>query len=224
MRIFIGYDSREIPAYHTCVQSIIENSTRPLSITPVALNHLGNIYIREDLRGTTEFSISRFLVPYLSDYKGFSLFMDSDMIVKTDLSKLMYTLELNEYEPSSHFDSVYVCQHDYIPREGDKATGKQVNYPRKNWSSVMLFNNTECRELTPKYVNESSPLDLHRLNWAKSIGRIPIEYNWLVGEYPENEEAKILHYTLGIPLFKGYENSEHKDDFAKYNNLITKLL
>lgn len=214
LKIFIGYDSKEPVAYHTCVQSILENSSVPLSITPLKLSQLKQ-YKRTDVKSTVEFSLTRFLVPYLSDFEGWSLFMDCDMIVQCDLAKLLDEI----HEPgliSWNMPPVYVCPHDYVSKVEVKATGKNENYPRKNWSSFMLFNNMQCINLSPEYVNYATPAELHRLQWAKEVGELPLEYNWLVGEYKKNEKAKVLHYTLGTPCFDGYADCDHSDIWYKY--------
>lgn len=214
LKIFIGYDSKEPAAYHTCVQSILDNTSEPLSITPLKLSQL-SMYKRDDVKSTVEFSLTRFLVPYLSWYQGWSLFMDCDMIVQTDLAKLLEMI----HEPgmiSWNMPQVYVAPHDYRSVVTEKATGTNENYPRKNWSSVMLFNNMQCLKLGPEYVNTASPADLHRMVWAKEIGNLPLEYNWLVGEYKSKPQAKILHYTLGTPCFPGYEYSDCSDIWFDY--------
>jgi lipopolysaccharide biosynthesis glycosyltransferase len=141
--------------------------------------------------------------------------MDCDIIVKTDLTKLLDLI----HEPglmSWNMPHVYVAPHDYRTKVTAKATGANEDYPRKNWSSVMLFNNMQCLTLGPEYVNTASPADLHRLVWAREIGNLPLEYNWLVEEYRHNDQAKILHYTLGTPCFPGYESGDHSDDWYHY--------
>jgi hypothetical protein len=213
IKIFIGYDKRETIAYHTLVQSIIENSSQPISITPLKLSHLSFIYNREDLKGTTEFSLTRFLVPYLSSYEGYSIFMDCDMICNIDIGEV---INMVQKEPVC---SVYVCKHQYESKFSNKATGKNENYPRKNWSSFMVFNNSLCLNLTPEYVNSATPSDLHRLIWAyENIGNLPLDYNWLVGEYENIHNPKILHYTLGTPCFNEYRNSDYSKQW--YDMLI----
>lgn len=204
LTIAIGYDSREPIALEVCASSIIRRASGPVSILPLALNHLKGIYTREP-NGTTEFSLTRFLVPFLCGYHGVSIFMDCDMLVKCDI-----------FEVLSHVDpgnAVSVCQHEYEPKVGDKATGTQTAYPRKNWSSFMVFDNARCTALTPDYVNTASPADLHRLAWAEGVGSLPLEYNWLVGEYAHNSKAKILHYTLGTPCFAAYRDCDHADEW-----------
>lgn len=217
INIFIGYDKKEIPAYHVLSHSILERSSQPVSIIPLKLEQLKNIYFRNDIKATTEFSLTRFLVPYLSNYKGYSIFIDCDMLCKIDIIEIFKEIEK---DPDQH---VYVCKHEYESKFSIKATGKNENYPRKNWSSVMIFNNEKCLSLTPEYINSASASDLHRLIWAdEKIGSLPLEYNWLVGEYNHNENAKILHYTLGTPCFQEYENCDHSEEWHKEHLKLTK--
>lgn len=211
LRVFIGYDSREPVAYHVLAHSILRHTTVPVSISPVAQHQLTRMYKRP--RGkteSTEFSLSRFLVPALSNYEGVSIFMDCDMLCRVDLADVfLQTFSLPER-------MVYVCPHDYTPRASTKFLGQtQTVYPRKNWSSFMVFNNDRCRVLTEDYVNQATGLELHRLAWApdQQIGHLPLEWNWLVGEYPENKDAKVLHFTDGGPWFQGLEKQDHADEW-----------
>src|SRR5207245_4992508 len=113
-------------------------------------------------------------------------------------------------------NSVWVCTHDYTPKDNRKFLGQvQTAYPRKNWSSLMVFANGGCRMLSPEYVNNAQPLDLHRFNWTTDdyIGSLPLEWNWLVGEYDKNPDAKILHYTNGGPWFEETENCDYADEW-----------
>lgn len=206
-KIFIGYDSREISAYHVCVQSILDHASEPIAIIPLK-KELLPMYNRTDGKGTTEFSLTRFLVPYLSEYKGWSLFMDCDMVVKFDICTMFKDIQLLDTNTS-----VFVVKHNYLSKITTKATGKNENYPMKNWSSVMMFNNTYCESLTPKLVNSSKPSFLHRFGWANFVGELPMEYNWLVEEYEHNDHAKILHYTLGSPCFKEWSDCDHAEDW-----------
>jgi hypothetical protein len=209
LRIFIGWDSQEPIAFSVLADSILRRASVPVSITPLCLSSLRRLYTRE--RGpteSTEFSMTRFLVPYLSEYRGLSLFMDCDMLCQTDiLALLMYQLA----DPGR---AVYVVRHDYTPREGTKFLGHvQTSYPRKNWSSFMLFDNARCQALTPEYVNTATGLELHRFNWTDddAIGSLPLDWNHLVGEYNPDPDAKVLHWTLGGPWFDAYHNCEHAD-------------
>jgi hypothetical protein len=217
--IFIGYDRDEIVAYHTLSQSLVERSSRPLRITPIALSTLGGVFQRERLsQQSTDFAFSRFLTPYLSDYAGWSLFMDCDMLARADVAEL-FALADDRY-------AVMVCQHDYTPRDEVKFLGHaQTVYPKKNWSSVMLFNNARCRALTPDFVNTASGLELHQFKWLADeaeIGALPLEWNWLVGEYDLNPAAKIAHFTRGGPYFAEYADSDYADEWrAAYDRTIS---
>lgn len=208
-RIFCGWDSREPIAFSVLAHSILTRASVPVSITPLALQNLRRIYMRE--RGpleSTEFSLTRFLVPYLSGYQGFSVFMDCDMLCQADILDLWLPVLA---DPGR---AVYVCQHDYSPKSSIKFLNQpQTAYSRKNWSSLMVFDNAKCQMLTPEYVNEASGLELHRFLWLEPphvtpqamdkglIGSLPLTWNWLVGEYPDDLRAEMLHYTLGGPWF-----------------------
>ena len=221
LRIFVGFDSREPIAFHVLCHSILARSSRPVTITPLVLGHLKDSYTRQ--RGpteSTEFSMTRFLVPYLSDYHGYSLFMDCDMLCLTDINEMMQYVEADPWK------DVWVCQHDYTPKDTVKFLGQpQTVYARKNWSSVMLFNchNQASRRLTPDYVNKATGLELHRLHWCDDgrIGKLPLEWNHLVGEYEHAANAKILHYTRGGPWFPEYANCDHaKEWFAERDAML----
>lgn len=195
LKIFIGYDSKEPVAYHVLASSILRRASVPVSIIPLTRQSLGGVYTRP--RGpteATEFSLTRFLVPYLSGYQGLSVFMDCDMLMRVDVADL-----LRDLEPGK---SVWCCQHDYVPKQLVKFEGhEQTKYPRKNWSSFMVFDNAQCKALTPEYVNAASGLELHRFHWMPDdrIGSLPIAWNWLVGDYDTNPYAHVWHMTNGGP-------------------------
>lgn len=210
IRIFIGYDPVEAVAYNVLQFSIVERSSQPVSITPIRLSHLSQVFSRErDPRQSTDFSFSRFLTPYLSEYQGWSLFMDCDMLCLDDIAKL-WALRDERY-------AVMVVKHDHRPKETTKFLGRpQTAYAKKNWSSVMLFNNSRCRALTPAYVNTASGLELHQFKWLESdelIGELPAEWNHLVGYNSPCEQAKLVHYTLGGPYFTEYKECEYSREW-----------
>jgi len=195
--VFVGYDPREAIAYHTCVNSIIRNASVPVAIVPVALS-LFKDYTETHTDGSNQFIYSRFLVPYLMDYQGWAIFIDGDMIVQGDIA------ELWEFR-NAQLD-VMVVKHDYKTKMPVKYLGaKNEDYPRKNWSSVILWNCASLpnRKLTPEFVQQSTGSELHRFSWINDerIGELPPEWNWLPDEYGPNLEAKLLHYTLGTPCF-----------------------
>lgn len=211
INIFVGFDHRETVAYHVLCNSIMRHASCPVAFTPVIQSQLRSmgLYTRE--RGkfeTTEFSLTRFLVPYLSNYEGISIFMDSDMLCQADITDLLI------YPLAHPSKAVHVVQHDYTPKTMLKMDHQpQTMYPRKNWSSLMVFNNSECRMLTPDYVNTATGLELHRFHWLKDeqIGSLPLEFNWLVSEYSPTDKAKLLHYTLGGPWFEQHRDCDHAD-------------
>lgn len=224
LKLFIGYDPREAAAYHTLCHSITKRASGPVSITPLVQSALRaqGIYTRPvDTAASTEFSLTRFLVPYLSGYEGVSIFMDCDMIVKCDIYEVVADIHPEDWD---FLRPVWCCQHDYTPKNATKMDGQvQAAYPRKNWSSFMVFNNARCQSLTPEYVNSVSPADLHRFKWMpdEQIGSLPLEYNWLVGEYPGNPDAKILHYTEGGPWMRDYQDCDHANDWRdEYREIL----
>ena len=218
LNIYIGYDPRESVAFHTLAHSILRRSSVPISIAPLVQSQLKGIYRRT--RGpteSTEFSMTRFLVPYLSGYAGWSVFMDCDMLCRTDISGLMSEVERQSDK------AVLVCKHDYVPKTQRKFLDQvQTKYARKNWSSLMLFNNARCRALSPDYVNSASGLELHRFAWIDdaAIGELPLEWNWLVEEYEYNPAAKIVHFTIGGPYFDAYRGCDYAPEwFAEFESM-----
>lgn len=258
LALYLGWDSREAAAYHVAAHSVTTRASHPVSITPLVQEQLRNagVYTRE--RGATEateFSMTRFLVPYLNQYTGFSIFADCDILCTTNIYTMLDTIPVDaplwngqetrttlgnvmrhtaafRYEHVRFADNkaVYVVPHEYVPRSVTKMDGQQqTSYPRKNWSSVMVFDNASCRVLTPGYVSTATGLALHRFQWLEDeqLGYLNLEWNWLVGEYGyrdgswfapvgdltfhTDETPKLLHYTLGGPWMAGYENCDHAD-------------
>jgi len=221
--IYIGFEPREERAYHACVNSLRTNSDVELTIKPIIRHKLESkgIYTRRDNFpdevASTEFAFTRFLVPYLAEYSGWALFIDCDMIFTRDVADLFDLAEEDK--------AVMVVKHDYVPKESIKMDGQvQTQYPRKNWSSVMLFNcgYSDCSSLTPKAVSNESGAFLHRFNWCKdeNIGELPKTWNWLVGEYDKLLPSNI-HYTNGAPFFPGHEDCDYAEEYWKYEDRNT---
>jgi lipopolysaccharide biosynthesis glycosyltransferase len=133
-------------------------------------------------RGLTEFTYSRFLCPWMCKHLGTSLFLDADMLVLCDIAEL--------FAWSSHEYDIQVVTHQ----------------PRYEWASMMLFSNPRCKTLDPKYVEENNYL--FEMKWARNIGQLPKEYNYCVG-YADKCDAKIVHYTQGIPYFSEVGNCDY---------------
>ena len=179
MRIFIGYDQRQPIAFSVLQHSIISRSSGPVQITPLILSQLP---IKR--RGLTEFTFSRFLVPWLCNYEGRALFLDADMLCLADIGEL------------------------FSLAQGD---GVQIvlNELKFEWPSMMLFNCASCTLLTPEHV-ETSP-DLFKMNWAPTYG-LPFEWNHIVG-YDRPNPAKLVHFTKGIPVWEETRNCEYAEDW-----------
>jgi len=202
-KIYVGFDQKEAIAYHAFCQSLIEKSSIPIQITPLALNNL-NLYSERHNDRSNDFVYSRFLTPFLNDYDGWALFVDGDMICQSDIREL--------FELRDDSKALMVVKHDYKTKQEKKYLGNiNENYPRKNWSSVILWNcnHPKHKVLSPDFVKNQTGKYLHRFSWLddEEIGELPIEWNWLAIEYEENPNAKIVHYTLGTPCFNDYRDS-----------------
>ena len=209
--VFVGYDPREAIAYHTCVNSIIRHASRPVAIIPIALN-LFQDYKETHTDGSNHFIYTRFLVPHLMGFKGWAIFIDGDMIIRGDIVELWNLREVDK--------DVMVVKHDYQTCMPVKYLGaKNENYPRKNWSSVILWNCNSFpnRQLTPEFVQTSSGSFLHRFAWLDDnrIGDLPPEWNWLPDEYGPNLNAKLLHYTLGTPCFQEFADTPQGNEWHR---------
>lgn len=211
INIFIGYDHREAIAYHVCVNSIIRHSSVPISVTPLALSTLRG-YTENHTDGSNQFIYSRFLVPHFTNYSGWALFIDGDMLLREDISKL--------WELRDDSKAVMVVKHNYKTTKANKYLGsKNEDYPRKNWSSVILWNCSHPSNLkvTPEFVQQSSGADVHRFTWLDDteIGELPIEWNWLPDEFGANTDAKLVHYTLGTPCFHDFATTPMADEWHR---------
>ena len=214
--VVVGFDQREAVAYHVFTQSVIEKSSIPIRFLPLNINSLTN-YKETHKDGSNEFIYSRFLVPYLMNFKGWAIYADGDMVCLEDIKKL-WNLRDNKY-------AIQVVKHDYKTKIKNKYWGnKNENYPRKNWSSLILWNcnHPSHKNLTPEFIQKQTGAFLHRFSWIKDeeIGELEKEWNWLATEYPNNEQANIIHYTLGTPCFRDYRDSEMAEIWLKKYNRI----
>ncbi len=209
MKVFVGYDTREDIAYQVCKHSL-EARNKNVEVRALKQNELRDQgwYTRPiDKLASTEFTFTRFLVPELCNFDGWALFCDSDIIFIEDIKEL--------FDQANDKYAVMCAQHDYTPKEGIKMDGQtQTVYPRKNWSSVVLFNcgHPSNKKLDLNLVNnpEITGAYLHRFSWLddSEIGQISHEWNWLTDWYEEGKDGtpKALHYTEGGPWFENYRN------------------
>jgi lipopolysaccharide biosynthesis glycosyltransferase len=212
INIYVGFDQKEAVAYHVFCQSLIDNTSIPLQIQPMALRTL-NKYKENHQDRSNDFVYSRFLIPFLNNFNGWALFVDGDMICQSDIKEL--------FDLRDDSKAVMVVKHNYETKQEKKYLGNiNENYPRKNWSSVILWNcnHSKHKILTPTFVSEQTGKFLHRFSWLedKDIGELPLEWNWLAIEYEDNTKAKIIHYTLGTPCFSDYKNTAMAEIWYKY--------
>lgn len=215
MKIFIGWDSREDIAYQVCRESLLRHTSVPLDIAPIKQTELRdlNLYWREkDPHASTEFSLTRFLTPYLAGYSGWALFCDCDFLFRGDIAGLM--------DYADRTKACLVVPHDYRPTESVKMNNQpQHLYPRKNWSSFMFINcdHEQVKKLTPEIVNIATPSYLHRFEWLTDdvIGSLPIAYNYLEGWHTKDDcpNPIAVHMTRGGPWFDNWKHVEYADEW-----------
>ena len=204
--IFIGYDPRERAATNVLIDSLYQFSSVPLAITPLVTPQLEKqgLYRRaRDPKQSTAFSFTRFLVPHLMDYSGWAIFMDCDMLCRSDIKGL--------WDQRDEQYGAMCVQHEHTPDETVKFLGEvQSAYPKKNWSSLMLLNCSRCRTLTPDYVNTASGLELHRFHWLEGdheIGAIKGDGTiWLMCRSPPTP-SQPLHCCTGHWAVPGFANN-----------------
>lgn len=171
LKVFIGVDPRQPVAFNVLANSIVRHASKPVAITALSLKTLP---IKR--RGLTEFTFSRFLVPYLCGFEGTALFLDADMVVTGDIAEL------------------------FAQADGSAV---QVNKDQAQfeWPSAMLFDCAKCSKLTPEFVEDRANV-LYDFKWASGIGAFPAEWNKAVGYAPSGTDAKLYHFTKGIPVWK----------------------
>jgi lipopolysaccharide biosynthesis glycosyltransferase len=212
INLYVGYDEREAIAYHVFCHSVIKNTSIPVKITPLVLSQLKEFNETHQDR-SNDFVYSRFLTPYLNEFNGWAIFADGDMICQADLKELIGMADPNK--------ALMVVKHDYQTKASIKYLGNiNENYPRKNWSSVILWNCSHPKHkiLTPEFVSNQTGKFLHRFSWLddNDIGELPVEWNWLACEYEKNTDAKLIHYTLGTPCFKDFRDTDMAEIWYDY--------
>ncbi len=215
VRLVVGYDAREAVAYHVFVQSVMEHATVPVSVHPLSARSL-SFYRELHADGSNAFIYSRFLTPFLMGYRGWAIYVDGDMVCLKDIGRLWALRDESK--------AVQVVKHDYQTKANKKYLGnRNEDYPRKNWSSVILWNcgHSANAVLSPELVEQQTGAYLHRFSWLDDqlIGDLPIVWNWLTTEYEDNHEASLLHYTLGTPCFAEYQDAPMSEVWRQYHRL-----
>ena len=214
--VFYGFDAREEIGAHVFCSSVLHQSSVPVALIPLHLPMFRGFYTSGQRDGTNAFTYARFLIPYLQLFRGWAIFCDgSDMILKDDIVEL--------WALRDDYKAVMIVPHEYQTKHPRKYVGTEMeadnrDYPKKNWSSVMLINCSHFawRQMTPDKVAAMSGAELHQFSWIpdEQIGALPLEWNWLADEYGANRDAKLLHWTAGIPAFPHYSNAPHAADWA----------
>ena len=217
INFFIGYDPKEDIAYRICKYSLLKRASTTVKVFSLKLDELiaKKLYTRTvDPLASTQFTYSRFLVPKLMNYTGWAVFCDCDFIFLDDVNNLIKNLDDSK--------AVYCVQHDYTPKEKHKMDGqKQTIYPRKNWSSFILFNcsHPSTKNLTVETVNSENGAYLHQFKWCKNeeIGKLDERWNWLEGWTSNHNNSKpfAVHYTRGGPWFSEWSDVEFSSEWMK---------
>jgi hypothetical protein len=210
LHIYFGHEDR-LPAGTTVfVHSVLAHARDPLALIPLARG------IGEPTpEGSNAFTLRRFLAPYYQQWRGWAVFVDgADMLCRTDLGQM-----LDEADP---YLAVQVVKHNYQTRHARKYRGSPMeadnpDYPRKNWASVMVINcaHYAWRLITPEHLTRANPMDLLQLKFIPDdrIGELDPRWNWLADEQGVNPDARILHWTAGIPGIPAYRGSPHADEW-----------
>ena len=215
LKLLIGWDDREAVGSHVFLQSVVERCSIPVDVTILTPKILKDLSIRAD--GSNLFTKARFLAPWLYGFSGWTIFLDgADMLAMVDLKRL--------WDERDDFSAVQVVKHDYVPKNSKKYIGteletKNETYPRKQWSSLILWHNSYYghRILTPEFINQQPGQYLHRFSWIpdERIGSLDKSWNYLVDEMNQSPSAMIAHYTQGIPAFSHYRDVEYADDWRR---------
>jgi lipopolysaccharide biosynthesis glycosyltransferase len=232
LSVYIGFEPREAAAFAVARWSAIRRMSTSLPLNGLVLEdvQLRGLYRRpiewrdgpagrrimwdplSKAPMSTQHANARFLVPHLAKH-GWALFMDGDVLVRGNLCRLFEGLDRSK--------ALYCVKHPNMPPEGLKMDGQaQLQYARKNWSSVMIFNcdHEANAALTLGVINAVPGRDLHRFFWLTDdqIGELPREWNWLVRQSPAIEEPKIVHFTEGTPDMPGYEADPYTDEWRAW--------
>jgi len=213
LTLVVGFDQREAISYHTFCQSVLEKSSIPVRFIPLAENTLQ--FYRENHKNiSNRFVFSRFLTPYLLDFQGMAVFADGDMVCQTDIAELAAL-----FDPAK---AVQVVQHNYQTKSARKyLNNTNINYPRKNWSSLVIFNCSHAsnRILTPSYIEEKDGAHLHRFGWLpdEEIGALPVEWNTMTTLQPKSYITPLARRASRITAIPQYRNAAMSDVWWEAN-------
>ncbi len=223
--IYVGFDPREEAGTHVFASSVINRSTSPVSLIPLHMRMFESFYAPGNRDGSNAFTYTRFLIPFLQDFKGWAIFADgADMLCREDISEL--------WALRDHYKAVQVVKHNYKTRSSRKYIGTEMeadnrDYDCKNWSSLMLINcaHFDWRQMIPERVERLSGEVLHQFRWVRDeslVGDLPKEWNWL-DEYGYHKDAKLVHWTLGSPGFLNYSMAPFADEWRTQKRFVNHM-
>lgn len=213
--VYIGYDEKEAIAAHVCKHSILMRTDQlcPPEISYLKSEHIPELTRAREPHQSTDFTYTRFMIPYLEEYMGFSIFCDCDFLFLGDILDLFHSIDKTK--------AVSVVKHPpYVPHTTKKMEGiQQHTMWRKNWASLIVFNNEHPsnKKLTPEYINTIDPgRRLHTFEWLEDeeIGSIPLEWNTL-DDYYHLTDPKAIHYTDGGPWFANYQDTMYSKEWLR---------
>lgn len=220
--LYCGHDPRETVGTHVFIESVLQTTSLPVQLMLMHKPMVEAAVKRKVPVGTNAFTVSRFLIPWFQEWTGPAIFCDgADMLCRADLKELF-----DLYDPTK---AVQVVKHQYRTKHARKYVGTSMEadnegYDRKNWASLMLFNcgHYGWRRLTPTEVAATPKIDLLQFKFLqdKHIGELPATWNWLADEYGANEDAKLLHWTAGVPLFPAYADAPHADEYRRMHERV----
>lgn len=215
IRLYAGFDQREAVGFHVFCASVIARASVPVSICPLSSQSVARVYGAGDRDGSNAFTYTRFLIPFLQDFEGWAIFADgADMLCRADIAELAALRD--------PYKAVQVVKHDYRTKHARKYIGTPMeaangDYPRKNWSSLMIINCAHFvwRDLTPPRVASLPGAYMHRFEFIddRFIGELPAQWNHLVGEQEYSPDAKLAHFTLGIPRMQHYQACDYAPEW-----------
>lgn len=211
LHVFFGHDERQIAGTTVFMRSVMQHARRPVALIPIT-----SMSAVQGLReGTNAFTYRRFLVPWLMGWNGMAIFVDgADMLCRADINELA-----DLYNP---FMAVQVVRHEYTTRHPMKYCGttmeaSNIDYPRKNYASCMIINcsHFSWRHVTPDYIDKTTAMHMLQLEFIQDryIGELPAIWNWLVDENGPNDDAKICHWTAGIPGISYYKDAPMAEEW-----------
>jgi hypothetical protein len=228
INVAIGYDPREDLAWRVARASLLAHTPPRLQVWQFTLDAVreAGVYKRPTKKRagqlfdvisnapmSTEHALLRFWIPWAFK-SGRALFVDGDVLFRADARQL--------FAAANPRHAVSVVKHAQPAGLATKMDGQvQSDYPRKNWSSVCLWNldHPAHARLTLHEMNTRPGLWLHQFGWLRDeeIGELPASWNHLVGvnEMVSRSAVKLAHFTLGTPDMAACADQPFADEWSE---------